>query len=107
MADGAVSVRAEGDVLRVSGVLSAATVVSVLNEGRAAIAALGGTRAVLDLRDVASSDSAGLALIIDWLRTANAHSLQLEIHHVPDQMQALAGVSGLNVLFAHGVDDGS
>lgn len=48
-----------------------------------------------DLRDVDRSDSAGLALLVDWMRTAGRHGQDIEFRNVPAQILSVAEVSGL------------
>jgi phospholipid transport system transporter-binding protein len=51
---------------------------------------------VLDLRGVTHSNSAGLALLIEWLRFARERHKMLKIRNVPAQMRALITASGLD-----------
>ena len=85
----------DGDTLRLRGELDVATVTDVLEAGRSAIAALSGERVVLDLSGVTRSDSAGVALVVDWLRAARRRSLELVVESMPPQMTHIAEVSGL------------
>ncbi len=54
-----------------------------------------GRDCVLDLAAVERADSAGLALLIHWLRQARQQDCALRLLHVPQQMLAMARVSGL------------
>ncbi len=49
----------------------------------------------LDLAGVTYSSSAGLALLLDWLRTAQQVKKQPRLRGMPADMLALARVSGL------------
>lgn len=51
--------------------------------------------AVIDLSAVVRSDSAGVALLVEWTRMAHLHDKQLSFDHIPDQMLAIVRVSGL------------
>jgi len=84
--------------LELSGELGFTTVREVLEPGRRAVAALAGRRAVLDLTGVSKSDSAGLALVVDWLRAARVGQVQLELRGIPAQMADIARLSGLGEL---------
>jgi phospholipid transport system transporter-binding protein len=53
----------------------------------------GGKAATVDLAGVAASDSAGLALLIEWLSVAKAAAHPLHYQHVPPQLQQLARLS--------------
>ena len=88
----------EGDVLRLAGDLGLTSVGGVLEDGRAAIAAAPGRAVVLDLSGVDKSDSAGLALVVDWLRAARRRDLALSIRGAPAQLALIARVSGLDEL---------
>ena len=94
--------RVEQGVLSVSGALTVSSVTALLPQGRRAIACLSADRAVLDLAGVSASDSSGLALVVDWLRTARERKLTLSVRNVPSQMAALATVSGLDALLSDG-----
>ncbi len=50
----------------------------------------------IDLAGVTHSDSAGLALLIQWFRQAKKEAKKVEFLHVPAKMQALAKVSNLD-----------
>lgn len=90
--------RVDGDALALSGDLRAGSAAQLLEQGRAAIAAVPGTRAALDLSLVTRSDSAGLALVVDWIRAARRRGLELDIRGVPRQLAEIARVSGLDSL---------
>ena len=51
---------------------------------------------VLDLQGVTRTDSAGLALLIDWMRAAHHHDKRLVFRNMPSQMLAVAKVSDLD-----------
>jgi phospholipid transport system transporter-binding protein len=97
-----VSLEAHGSELALVGELNFVTVTQVLDAGRRAIAAVAGARAVLDLSRVTRTDSAGLALVVDWIRTARARGLELQLRAVPPQLAEIAGISGLSDLFPGG-----
>ena len=52
----------------------------------------------LDLHGVTRGDSAGLALLVEWLRAARQGGKTITFRNIPDQMIALAKVSGLDAL---------
>lgn len=54
----------------------------------------------VDLGEVGRSDSAGLALLVSWIRLARRRQKTLEFHHIPAQLQGLARVSGVAQLLA-------
>ena len=94
----AAELRVDGARLSLSGELGFSTVAQVLTEGRRAVDAQSGDVAVLDLDGVTKSDSAGLALVVDWLRAARARNLRLELRGIPQQMADIARLSGLGGL---------
>ncbi|MGR9044762.1 MAG: STAS domain-containing protein [Gammaproteobacteria bacterium] len=51
---------------------------------------------ILDLGQVSSTDSAGLALIIEWIKYARNHKIKLKFQNIPEQLMTLAKLSGLD-----------
>jgi phospholipid transport system transporter-binding protein len=82
--------------LFVSGEICFDTVNRLLDQGRGAIRALSSDEAVLDLSAVTKSDSAGLALVVDWVRTAQQRGAQLQVVGMSPQLLDIARVSGLD-----------
>ena len=52
----------------------------------------------IDLAQVRHADSAGLALLLEWLRKARAAGCDIEYLHIPLQLQSLIDVSDLEHL---------
>ncbi|NJA06475.1 STAS domain-containing protein [Methylococcaceae bacterium WWC4] len=50
----------------------------------------------IDLSRVKATDSAGLALMIEWVRLSRMNRAQLRFENIPDQLLALANLSGFN-----------
>ena len=48
---------------------------------------------VLDLGGVVQSDSAGLALLIEWMREARRRGTGIRFENIPEQLQAIARAS--------------
>jgi phospholipid transport system transporter-binding protein len=90
----------EGDRARVVGSLHFTTVSALLTAGVEAINGAGA--AVIDLSDVVASDSAGLALLIEWLSIAKAAGRSLRFENIPTQLQQLARLSEVEELLAPG-----
>jgi phospholipid transport system transporter-binding protein len=66
--------------------------------------ASGGTGALeIDCAGVTASDSAGLAVLLDWLRIAKGAGRSLHYAHLPEGLQALARISEVEELLARGV----
>jgi phospholipid transport system transporter-binding protein len=76
-----------------SGDLVIHTVPSVLNESRSIFTQ--GSETVVDLLHVERIDSAGLALLIEWMRVARQRQLSLRFQNIPGRMWAIAEVCGL------------
>lgn len=58
------------------------------------------TSVVFDLRKVARADSAGIALLIEWVRLARKSGASLRLENMPDQVENLVRVSGTGALLA-------
>ncbi|VFM98246.1 MAG: anti-sigma-factor antagonist [Candidatus Kentron sp. G] len=54
---------------------------------------------VIDLDEVLRTDSAGLALMIEWLRRANNQNIILRFQNIPKQMLSLAKMAEVDFLF--------
>lgn len=51
---------------------------------------------ILDFSQVTSTDSAGLALMIEWIKITRHYRIQLQFKNVPKQLLNLAKLSGLD-----------
>ena len=91
----------EGERSRVSGALHFTTVSPLLEQGEAAINS--GRAAVIDLSAVSVSDSAGLALLIEWLSVAKLAERTLRYENIPEQIQELARLSEVERLITRGI----
>jgi len=49
----------------------------------------------IDLSGVESSNSAGLALLIEWMRFARSRNCSIEFLNLPDQMRQVAQLCGV------------
>jgi phospholipid transport system transporter-binding protein len=49
----------------------------------------------IDLAKVEATDSAGLALMIEWIKLSRAKQIQLRFKNIPVQLLTLAKLSGL------------
>lgn len=57
-------------------------------------------RVILDLSGITRTDSAGLALMIEWMRKARQQNGRILFRNVPMQLRAIAGATGVGHLFA-------
>lgn len=82
-----------GGRLSLEGELSFASVPALLRRGSSLFA--GQDAIELDLAGVRRADSAGLALLVEWLAQAKRLGRKLDFLHVPDQILRMAKVGGL------------
>lgn len=87
----------DDSVWKVEGDLNYATSASLYEKARAAMAAQ--LPASVDLAAVERVDSAGVALMLDWIRAARARQQSLAFHNVPPHMQRIADLCGVAHLF--------
>ncbi|WP_116808535.1 STAS domain-containing protein [Steroidobacter cummioxidans] len=76
---------------KVFGALNADTATDLLKRSDEAFK--GGTALEIDLANVPEGDSAGLALMIEWLRLAKQRQQTIHFKNVPEQIAALARIS--------------
>jgi len=78
----------------VSGPLNFDTVPQLCSRGYQLIAA--SPIPIFDLQTVTSSDNAGPALLISWMRYARKLNKQVKFSNIPEQLLAIAKVSSLH-----------
>lgn len=82
----------------VRGDLDFTTVGALLSDG---VAAFTGCReVVLDLQGVSRSNSAGLALLLEWLDHGRAQGFELRFVNLPDSLVSIARMSNVNTLLS-------
>lgn len=87
---------------KVSGALDADTATDLLKRSEAAFKEAGSSLEI-DLSNVPEGDSAGLALLIEWLRLAKQRQQTIHFKNVPAQIAALARISEVeNLLNGNG-----
>ena len=83
------------------GVHGAMTFDSVVDLWRQSAEMFAGQTVVqIDLAQVTHTDSAGLALLVEWLREASRRGARIELLNLPAQMLALAGAANLEQVLA-------
>jgi phospholipid transport system transporter-binding protein len=87
------------DAYRLEAPLTFATVAVLRKPGLALIAAAG-SALTFDLEAVPAVDSAGLALLIDWLAMARARSCQLRYAKPGETLLSLARLSEVEALLS-------
>jgi phospholipid transport system transporter-binding protein len=80
--------------IAVYGDLSFATVPAALQKSLRLLTRASET--TIDLGGVERADSAGLALLLEWIRLARRQNIQLRYRNIPSQIATLARVSGLD-----------
>lgn len=90
---------AGGGQSRLSGPLTFETVPQLFQQGRRLFADRGGN-VELDLAAVERSDSAGLALLVSWVRLARQQGGAISFLNVPEQLRGLARLGGVEQILA-------
>lgn len=80
----------------VEGVLDFDTVGPLALESRRQF--MGKERLEVDLQGVRSSNSAGLALLLEWLELARRHGISLRFRNLPESILRLAAITNLTGL---------
>ncbi|MEQ1800332.1 MAG: STAS domain-containing protein [Gammaproteobacteria bacterium] len=87
-----------------TGPVTFATAGGLLDAGRAGFA--GQTAVTVNLGDVTRVDSAGLALLLEWLREARTAGRTLRFAALPDKLLAIARLSGVDGLLSEDYSGG-
>lgn len=91
------NVRGDGAV-DVTGSLTFNTVPDFLAQGNGWLAGGKGT-ITLDMKAVSKADSAGLALMLEWLQQARKTGCTIQFANIPERVQVLIRVNGLAQAF--------
>jgi phospholipid transport system transporter-binding protein len=94
-----IGVQADGRV-SVSGELTFATARGARSLGRKVLDSQSGSEVRVDCSGVSRGDSAGLAVLLDWLASARAAGRHLRYENLPRQIVAIAEISELDELLA-------
>ncbi|HLU62542.1 MAG TPA: STAS domain-containing protein [Gammaproteobacteria bacterium] len=86
----------EGEVLRVSGDLTFATVAGLARQS----SGWNPRVSAIDLAAVGECDSAGLALLLEWRRRARREGIDVVYRNVPPRLLQLARISELDTFLA-------
>ena len=86
----------DNGVINVSGELTFNTVSQIVTAAPGLFEKLSNLE--IDLVNVSRSDSAGLALLVDWVRYAKNTNKNIVFHNMPTQLLAIAHASGLDEL---------
>lgn len=82
----------EADRLRVTAPMVMANARGLLEAGRSALGAAGGT---VDLGAVSEADSSALAVMLGWMRTAQASGVRIAFANMPAGVRSLAELYGV------------
>lgn len=91
-----IALDAETNLIKMSGELTFLTVNAALAETEELFTSI--AELDIDLANVSRSDSAGLALLVHWVRTAKENNKKIVFHNIPSQMLSIADASGLDKL---------
>jgi phospholipid transport system transporter-binding protein len=89
--------------LAAQGPLTFATAREALELGVAALRTTGAGAREIDCAGISASDSAGLAVLIEWLGTARRRGQTLRFARLPQGLAALARISEVDELLTKGV----
>jgi len=82
----------------VSGVLGFDSVTELLQQSKTLFTDANAVN--IDLSAVTHADSAGLALLLDWLRYGKQHNKTVRYQNLPAQLRSLAAISEVETLLA-------
>lgn len=102
MSEPRIEVAADGDIA-IIGELNHQTVPALLKSGAGRIFNNGATQRdeiAIDLNGVSRSDSAGVALLVEWMRQAKKIQKTIRFHNIPKQMRDIATVTGVDKMLA-------
>ena len=85
------------------GQLTFATARGARQQGLTALRGAGTGPVEIDCGAVSLADSAGLAVLLDWLSAAKGAGQALRYTHLPEELVALARISEVDELLARGV----
>ena len=88
----AASISQQGDGFKLSGRLDFSSVASLLSGNDW----LPSDQVQIDLSDVQHSNSAGLALLLEWMKIAQQKGVQIKYHNVPEQILVIARAYGVD-----------
>ncbi len=88
----------ENDTLFLKGDLCFANVMSVYEKSLQQLNAIN-TKWILDFSHLTSSDSSGLALILEWIKFAKQSRRAIQFEHLSRDLLSLARAASMQVLF--------
>jgi phospholipid transport system transporter-binding protein len=91
-------------LITVKGPVTFVTAGTLLASGRTLFT--GQAAVTVNLHEVTNVDSAGLALLLEWLRQARAERRTVTFQGIPDKLFAIARLSGVEALLTGGYSAG-
>jgi phospholipid transport system transporter-binding protein len=91
-------IRCDNNEFRLSGSLNFSNVMSIYNKSLSAVANC--HELIFDFSAVISSDSSGIALIVEWIRLAKMTNKKITFRHVSKDLMSIAKASSLDKLFS-------
>ena len=88
----AASISQQGEGFKLSGRLDFSSVASLLSGNDW----LQSGQVQIDLSEVQQSNSAGLALLLEWMKIAQQKGVQIKYHNVPEQILVIARAYGVD-----------
>ncbi|MFT0212716.1 STAS domain-containing protein [Pseudomonas sp. F1_0610] len=82
-------------ILHLSGVLDYSTGNALCEQGKKLIASCSHSNIVIDCAQVSKSSSVGVALVLAFIRATLASSKNYQVRNLPNDMQQIAQVCGL------------
>ena len=92
--NGHADIACEQNILSLSGDLNFLNVMSVYQKSLAFLSRC--PALTFDFSQVSSSDSSGLALMIEWIKYTRHHRTQITFKNIPEQLLNLAKLSGFD-----------
>lgn len=86
--------------IRLRGEMTFGTVRDIWEQSQGSFNARG--EIIVDLHGVERADSAGLALLVEWMRAARRRQIDIRFLNMPAQMLAIARVSSLDQILPLG-----
>ena len=83
---------------RLVGVMDFSSVVSMVDSLRPALSSE--AKVTVDLADIQRSNSAGLGLLLEWLKQARLLDCKLRFQNVPDNLLAIASICALDSIIS-------
>lgn len=89
---GQVSYEKNNQQVKLNGVLDFTSVSRLLRESRDWFT----QDLVIDFSDIRNSNSAGLALLLEWMKISRQNGRQIKYHNVPAQLMTIAHAYGID-----------